>query len=200
MPSINMITPRRAEKKRLERDMRRLVVVILVELVFALGLGGWVATKIFTTRCEVADLDTKLAKCQPVVKQIQEYDSAAARLTPKLDLLNQAKTGTMRWYNTLDRMAQSIPPSTWLTRVSAAQPKEGEQTTLTIHGVAVSQEKVGETMLLLARHDGFSGIDLHFTQKAMLGLTQAVEFEVGATMKTEDDQAKGVTGDGPGQS
>ena len=32
MPSINMIAPRRAEKKRLERDMRRLVVVIAAML------------------------------------------------------------------------------------------------------------------------------------------------------------------------
>ena len=200
MPSINMIAPRRAEKKRLERDMRRLVVVILVEFVFALGIGGWVATKIFTTRCQVADLESRLAKTQPVVRQIQEFDSATARLTPKLDLLNQAKKGTMRWYSTLDRMTQSLPPSTWLTRVTADQAKEGGQTTLNINGVASSQERVGETMLLLGRHDDFSGVDLHFTQKATMGLTQAVEFEVGATMKPEDDQAKGVTGNGPGQS
>lgn len=200
MPSINMIAPRRSEKKRMERDMRRLVVVILVELVFALGLGGWVATKIFTTRWQVADLEVRLAKSQPIVKQIQEYDSASARLTPKLDLLNQAKKGTMRWYNTLDRMSQSIPASTWLTRVSAGSAREGEQTSLNINGVADSQEKVGEAMLLLARHDDFSSVDLHFTQKTMLGLTQAVEFEVGATMKTEDDHTKEVTGNGPGQS
>ena len=55
MPSVNMIAPRRAEKMRLERDMRRLVLVILAEFVAAAGLGGWVCTKLLTTSSRIAD-------------------------------------------------------------------------------------------------------------------------------------------------
>lgn len=208
MPSINMIAPRRTEKKRLERDMRRLFVVILVELVFALGLGGWVATKMLTTADRMSELDAELSKFQPTVRQIEEYDAATTRLTPKLDLLNAAQKGTMRWYNTLDRMTQSLPPSTWLTRVMSVPAKEGAEPGLNLTGVSVSQERVGELMMLLARHDSFSNVDLHFTEKSEMGTQTVVGFEIGATLNAGESDtpsqggktAKGVTGNGPGQS
>ena len=185
MPSINMIAPRRAEKKRLERDMRRLVVVIAVELIFAVGLGGWVTTKIFTARSRTADLEVKIAKNLPTVKQIEEYELATAKLVPKLDLLNQARTGTMRWYNTLDRLSESMPSSTWLTRISTGPVKEGdEDMVLSLVGVSPTQARVGETMMRLSVNPDFQKIDLHFTRKTCIGLASAIEFEIGATLTT----------------
>src|SRR5664279_584907 len=116
MPSVNMISPRRAEKMRLERDMRRLVIVIIAELVIAAGLGGWVCTKLWTTNGRIADLNVQLTKLQPIVKEIEHYQRATARLDPKLKLLGHAKEGTMRWFNTLDKLSASLPESTYLTR------------------------------------------------------------------------------------
>ena len=199
MPSINMIAPRRAEKRRLERDMRRLVIVIAVELIFAVGLGGWVATKIFTTRSQIADLDVQITNFQPTVKQIEEYDSAAAKIAPKLELLKQAKSGTMRWYNTLDRLTQSFPPSTWLTRISTGATRQGEDLALNLTGVSVSQAKVGETMMRLYTNQDLRGIDLHFTRKTNVGTATAFEFEIGASLPAAR-QAKEVTKNGTSQS
>jgi len=199
MPSINMIAPRRAEKKRLERDMRRLVVVIAVELIFAVGLGGWVTTKIFTTRTRIADLDVQIASFHPTVKHIKEFESATAKLMPKLDLLNQAKTGTMRWYNTLDRLTESMPSSTWLTRISTGPVKEEEDTVLKLSGVSSTQAKVGETMMRLSGNPDFQNIDLHFTRNTCIGLASAVEFEIGAKMITAHKRKEGPR-DGSSQS
>ena len=199
MPSINMIAPRRAEKKRLERDMRRLVVVIAVELIFAVGLGGWVTTKIFTARSQTADLEVKIANFRPKVKQIEEYELATAKLLPKLDLLNQAKTGTMRWYNTLDRLTESMPSSTWLTRISTGPVKEDEDMVLSLVGVSPTQARVGETMMRLSVNPDFQKIDLHFTRNKCVGLASAIEFEIGATM-TAAYKPKEEARDGNGQS
>ena len=199
MPSINMIAPRRAEKKRLERDMRRLVVVIAVELIFAVGLGGWVTTKIFTARSRTADLDVQIASFRPKVKKIEEYEKATANLMPKLDLLNQAKTGTMRWYNTLDRLTESMPSSTWLTRISTGRVKENEDTVLSLSGISPTQARVGETMMRLSVNPDFRKIDLHFTRETSMGLASAVEFEIGATM-TGARKPKEEARDGNSQS
>jgi len=184
MPSVNMIAPRRAEKLRLERDMRRLVIVIIAELVIAAGLGGWVCTKLWTTNGRIADLNVQLTKLQPIVKEIKQYEQASAKLDPKLKLLGQAKDGTMRWFNTLDRLSASLPDSTYLTRVSTViSPDSKNQSTVSLNGVSSSQAKVGEIMLRINSIPDFRSVDLHFTQKTLVGVNTAVEFEIGAQLK-----------------
>jgi len=185
MPSINMIAPRRVEKRRLERDMRRLVAVILAELVCAVAVGGWVCTKLLTTRSRIGDLDVQLARLQPIVKQIEEYESATKQLAPKLDLLSKAKERTLQWYNSLDRLTQSFPQSTYLTHLATkrSEKKDDAGTTVNLSGVSISQTKIGETMLRLAAIPDFRRVDLHFTQPTTIVGCPAIEFEIGATMK-----------------
>ncbi len=187
MPSINMIAPRRAEKMRLERDMRRLVVVILAELVFAVGLGGWVCTKLLTTHSRISDLQVQLTSLQPIVRQIEGYDSATKKLLPKLDLLNKAKDQTMTWYSVLDRLTQSFPQSTYLTRVSTRMSNQKDAgTVLTLNGVSTSQTKIGETMMRLHEVPEFERVDLHFTDKTIVEKADVLEFEIGASMKGQE--------------
>lgn len=200
MPSINMIAPRRAEKMRLERDIRRLVVLILAELIIALAIGGWVCTKYLTTRGQIADLDMQIAKLQPVVNKIKDYDDATAKLSPKLDLLNTAKDGTMRWYNMLDKLTQSMPESTYLTRVSTSNSGTDTSTaTVNLNGVSVAQAKVGEMMIRLQAVPDFERVDLHFTQKTDVKSASALEFEIGAAMKISN-QKEGDKTDGTSKS
>src|SRR5664280_2130073 len=114
MPSINMIAPRRAEKRRLERAMRKLAVLVLAQLVFAVALGGWVFMKTLTTRATIAELNSQMQVLIPKIKKVAELDRQTAELKPKVELLNKAKSDTMRWYNTLDRLTQSVPSSTFI--------------------------------------------------------------------------------------
>jgi len=201
MPSINMIAPRRAEKRRLERDMRRLVLVILVELVCAVAGGGWVCTRLLTTHSRIADLDVQLARLQPIVKQIEDNERATKALAPKLDLLNKAKDRTMRWYNTLDRLTQSLPQSTYLTRLAAKKTEKTENAgaTVNLSGVSISQAKIGEMMLRLSAIPDFQKVDLHYTQSSCVSGCPAIEFEIGATMKSEE-APKGAKTNGRVQS
>ncbi len=192
MPSVNMIAPRRADKRRRERDMRRLVVVIIAELIFAVGLGGWVCTRMLTTGNRISELNDQIAKLKPIVKQIQEYDKAKKQLAPKLDLLNQAKSCTMRWYGTLDRLTQSMPDKTYLTRVSTTlDDKEGASVNVNLNGVSISQTRIGETMMRLHSIPEFESVNLHYTQNTMVEGAPALEFEIGAVMKS-DEPAKGA--------
>lgn len=192
MPSVNMIAPRRADKRRRERDMRRLVVVIIVELILAVGVGGWVGTRILTTSNRIADLNTEIAKLKPIVKQIEDYDKAKARLDPKLDLLNQAKECTLRWYGILDRLTQSMPDSTYLTRLNTtAQGKDESVVNVSLNGISTSQERIGETMMRLHTIPEFQTVSLHFTQNTAVWGASAVEFEIGALLKS-NQSAKGA--------
>jgi len=184
MPSVNMIAPRRAERMRLERDMRRLLVVIMAEIVLAVGLGGWTCTKLLTTRNRTSELKLQLARLQPVVKQIEGYEKATKKLMPKLELLNAAKDRTMTWCSILDRLTQSLPQSTYLTRVSTEQSnKKNGGAKVTLNGVSISQSKIGETMMRLQNIPDFKEVDLHFTQPTVVRKASAIEFEIGAVIK-----------------
>ena len=188
MPSVNMIAPRRAEKMRLERDMRRLVVVIVAELILAAGLGGWVCTKVWTTNGHIADLNVQLTKLQPVVKEIAGYETATQKLDPKLKLLGQAKESTMHRFNALDKLSQSLPQSTYLTRLSTTTAASQPGTVVDMDGISANQAKVGEFMLRVNVIPDFNGVDLHYTQRS--GATSALEFEVGAKMKGSSEEVK----------
>ncbi|MGC8861619.1 MAG: PilN domain-containing protein [Armatimonadota bacterium] len=201
MPSINMIAPRRAERRRLERDMRRLMIVILAELVCAVAVGGWVCTRLLTTRSRIADLDVQLTRLQPIVRQIEEYESATAKLAPKLDLLNKAKERTMRWYNSLDRLTQSLPQSTYLTRIETRSSDKKDQagTIVNLSGISISQARIGEAMLRLAAIPDFQRVDLHYSQPNSVDGCPAIEFEIGAVMKGSEPP-KGEKANGRNQS
>ena len=201
MPSINMIAPRRAEKRRSERDMRRLAVVILAELVFAVCLGGYVCTKLWATRCQISELEVQVTRMQPKVREIERNELATAKLTPKLELLNKAKERTMRWYNTLDQLTQSMPPSTYLTRLSTVQSTpDNPSISVNLLGVSLSQAKVGEAMIRLQSVPDFKSVMLHYTQKTVISEATAVEFEIGADMKSEELPKEGGAANGSSQS
>jgi hypothetical protein len=56
-------------------------------------------------------------------------------------------------------------------------------------------------MMRLHSNPEFKTVDLHFTQKGSGGMSESVEFEIGAAMAGEqNDQSKGVTPNGSGQS
>lgn len=201
MPSINMIAPRRAEKRRLERAMRKLGVLILVQAVVTVALGGWVFMKILTTRTAIAELNSQMQVLTPKIKKVAEFDRKTAELTPKVELLDKAKARTMRWYNTLDKLTQSVPSSTWLTRIATTVNAGQPDAVISINGVTSEQARVGETMMRLHANPEFKSVDLHFTQKGSGIQSQSVEFEIGALMAGEDNnKSKGVTPNGSGQS
>jgi Tfp pilus assembly protein PilN len=175
-----MIAPRRTEKKRLEMNIRRLLLLIVLEAVIIFGLAGFLVSRICTTNNMVFAMDRDLAKLQPDVKQMQNYQAKTKALAPKLDTLNDAKTDTLRWCRMLSELSRNLPNKTWLTRISTA-PLQPDATDITINlnGVSANQQLVGQTMLQF--HDTiFSTIDLHYTQKASLGSLTAVEFEMAA--------------------
>ncbi len=199
MPSINMIAPRRAEKRRMERDMRRLCLVIVGELVCAVALGGIVCTKIITTGKSINSLNAKIAQLQPTVREIEKNEEATKALKPKLDLLNQAKDDTMRWYNTLDRLTQSMPQSTYLTRLATGKAPNQGAAAVNLTGISISQARIGEAMLRLADIPELDTVDLHFTQSSVINGSSAIEFEIGATFEGTEPP-KGAMNNGRVQS
>ncbi|MEN6372066.1 MAG: PilN domain-containing protein [Armatimonadota bacterium] len=184
MPSINMIAPRRAEKKRLESNVRKLLLVIVVEAAVVVSIFTLMATRVIGTQSSITNLDRQLTKLQPTVDKIEGYEKSTKELAPKLEILNQAKSDTLRWCRVLNALSVSLPDKTWLTRISTTITTDNSDITMSINGVSADQSLVGQTMLRL--HDtvaDFSSVDLHYTQQTLVGPTNAVEFEMAAGIK-----------------
>jgi len=220
MPSINMIAPKRAEKLRRERDMRRLVFGIMAELVVAFALTCCLVIDIHSMNTRIAALDKQIDALQPVVDEIKQYDAATCKLQPKLQLLNEAMSVTMRWYNTLNKLTETLPASTYLVKVSSddaggpGAKKDDTQRKVVISGVSATQALVGEAMLRMQTMQDVTDVELHYTRDAsppdyhpvyLNGRlsnnprrTMGVEFEIGSQLNLTD--TKGAKADGGSQT
>ncbi|MDO8586540.1 MAG: PilN domain-containing protein [Armatimonadota bacterium] len=200
MPSINMIASRRSEKHRFERNMRRLMVVILAEVALGVLLGALFTIRICSTNQRISDLDVQLQKLQPTVRKIEDYEAATTMLKPRLQLLTDAQDKTTRWRKMLAELSHALPQRTWLTKLATNVPQPGQTgggvITVSLNGVAADQNQVGEAMLRLNTYPDFERIDLHFTQGSAVGKTKAVEFEIAASLKQDDKAKEGVTNAG----
>lgn len=194
MPSINMIAPKRAEQKRLERIARKILIIILAEVILTVSASGVVLTRAYRTKVTIKDYDVRLSKLQPTVKKIETYEKAIKTLKPKVELLTKAETETLRWCRIMDCLSSSVPDKTWLTRIHTSlstNSKSAGDIEVNINGISQSQNLVGETMLRM--HDqvkDFDKVDLHFTQNSATRTSSAVEFEIGADIKSPKSKDK----------
>jgi Tfp pilus assembly protein PilN len=188
-----MISPRRAEKRRLESNVRKLLLAIMAEVLLVVGVAALHVACIRNTRGQIKSLERQIAAVQPTVDKIKYYEAGLGELKPKLDTLNTAKADTLRWRRVLDDLSMSLPQKTWLTRLATlASPDQTKQEmVVSLNGISADQKMVGETMLRIQdKVSDFSQLDLHFTQKSAMSTVNAVEFELAAVIKLVDDTDK----------
>lgn len=199
-----MIAARRAEKKRLEKMIQAVLLVVAGELLITFAVFAIMTTQVFRTGGEIKQIDRELAKIQPTVDQIRAYESDIKQLEPRLKLLEDSKQETLLWYTVLQDLGRSMPESTWLNSLVTAQPTNTASTmntdkktakpgpTLNLRGTTVSQRLVGETMLRLNQCPEFERVDLAYTQESAGANFTGVEFQITAILKSTE-QGKGGT-------
>ena len=190
MPNVNLIAARRAEKKRVEQNTRRLFFGLTVEVAALVVLGSVLGVNQMKLQGDLVEADTKLLQLQPTLERIKSIETDKALLQPKLDTLVSAKTDTLRWRAMLQIVSQSVPSNAWLSGISATGT--GDETNITIAGVAGSQTLVGETMTRLQSFPVFDKVDLKFTQLSSQpeDPVQRITFEIGAHLKSNRPAAE----------
>jgi Tfp pilus assembly protein PilN len=197
MPNINLIAARRADKKRVEQNTRRLCLGLAAEMGALVLLVSWVGARQISLRGALSAADAHLTRLEPTLKRIDQIEKDTGVLKPKLDTLVAAKADTLRWRAMLQIVSQSVPANAWLTGITSSGT--GEDTTIAIAGSAGSQTLVGETMTRLGSFPVFDTVELRFTQLAGGGpenQVPRVNFEIGAHLKSTRpaEPAKTVAG------
>lgn len=202
MPSINMIAVRREEKRRQEQNIRKLLYAILGEIGLVVLVAFVLTARILVTQNQVGRLSERVNALQPSVTKIQQLQTQTAGLMPKVQTLDGAKADTLFWYKNFYAVTASLPPKTWLlslgtgTGVGAAPgtgmpgTAGGDDPTLSLIGVAMSQAVVGETMLRMNQAPSLDHVDLAFVQQQKIGTADAVGFQMTVHLKPEPGLAK----------
>ena len=112
-----------------------------------------------------------------------------------MDTLDGAKADTLFWYNnfyavTDQPAAQDLadfPGTGSAGGQGAATPgaASGDDPTLNIAGVAMSQAAVGESMLRMNQSPSLDHVDLAFVQPQKIGTADAVSFQMTVHLKPE---------------
>lgn len=201
MPSINMIAVRREEKRRQEQNVRKLLYAILGEAALVVMVTSVMLGRIIVTQNQIDRLSDRLKTLQPSVTKIQELQSQTATLLPKVQTLDGAKADTLFWYQNFYAVTASLPPKTWLTGIGtgggATAPgpvtpgaSSGDDPTLNITGIALSQAVVGETMLRMNQAPSLDHVELAYVQQQKIGDSNAVGFQMTVHLKPEVPAAK----------
>jgi Tfp pilus assembly protein PilN len=200
MPSINMIALRRGEKRHQEENARKLLYSIAGEVGLVVVVAFVMTTRILVTQNHLNDLSDQLNKLKPQVAQIQALQTQTAALQPKVDTLDGAKADTLFWYNNFYAVTASLPPKTWLTALgtgtsgtavgAAPGNASGDDPTLNLAGIAMSEATVGESMLRMNQSPMLDHVDLSFVQAQKLGTANAVSFQMTVHLKPEAAPAK----------
>lgn len=197
MPLINMIAVRREDKRRQEQNIRKLLYAIVGEIALVFVVTSVMLGRILVTQNEINRLSDRLKTLQPSVTKIQQLQSQTAALLPKVQTLDGAKADTLFWYENFYAVTASLPPKTWLTSIGtggqgSATPgaASGDDPTLNISGIAMSQAVVGDTMLRMNQSPSLDHVELAYVQQQKIGPTDAVGFQMTVHLKPEAGTAK----------
>ncbi|MCC2669037.1 MAG: hypothetical protein K0Q72_1508 [Armatimonadetes bacterium] len=191
MANVNLISARRAERVRLTKISKGLVVGVIaagaVSLLAILVVGG----QVMSVRGQVAAVDRDLEKLRPIIQEMEADQKERGVLQPKLVTLTDAQQQTRRWFGMMEGFKRAVPEQTWLTNVSVEKSGESSKI-LKINGVTVNQSRVGETMYRLSlQPDYYSKVDLRYTQTLKSSLLDNVEFELAAQLNLPEPDKKG---------
>ena len=191
MANINLISARRAERVRLTRVTRGLLAGIAGTTVVGFGAFSLLAFQLLAVNGRFGDVQAKLVKLRPILKQIEADQAERAVLQPKILTLTEAQKKTQRWFDILEGMKRAIPEETWLTNLAVEKGTADQPGALRLTGTTVSQTRVGETMYRLTQQPNYyKKVDLRFTQTNQVETHSEVAFELVAQLVGTEPEKK----------
>jgi Tfp pilus assembly protein PilN len=190
MPNINLIAPRREEKKKLERAAGQLFVGLGSSVGVLLLLASYMAARHLSMNADMSSAEQRMEKIQPTLDEIERIKKETSDLIPKVEQLEAAKLQTLRWKAVFLALSKTTPRNTWLTQLSAS---EGDSPSLTIQGQTESQAQAANMNEALQRESVFQSVDIKGTDTVSVALpskpneapqqVQRIQFNLTAQLK-----------------
>jgi Tfp pilus assembly protein PilN len=197
MPYINLIQEQRSHSQR-EEVRARAGFFAFVGVAVLMGAGYAVLfTKSAALDSQEAGLKARLQALAPDVAQIQANRAKEAELRPKLTSLEEAQGLTQKWIGILSHFKTQMPQNTWLTGLRSNGAEPDKPVAMTINGLSVAQEPIGEFIMRTQNEPDLDAVALRFTNERTSMFGNTIEFEIGAEIKgtapeklKEDEEVK----------
>jgi type IV pilus assembly protein PilN len=176
MIKINLLPFRVSRKK--ETATQQIIVsaaVIVVTLVVMGGIYAVTLGKIRTAKAEIARSEDELATLKKKIGEIDNLKKLQAEVQKKLDILNQLrkeKTGPAIRLARMSDIISSISEKMWLTRYVESS------TSVSISGVAYSEEMIAAFMTKVQSSPEFSNVELQVSEQQEISGTKLKKFDL----------------------
>jgi Tfp pilus assembly protein PilN len=192
VPSINMIAARRADKKKQEQNIRRLVYAIAGEVGGTLVIISILVGRMVLINGQISDLQHETVKLKPTVASIQNMQQETQQMQPEVATLAGAHGDTMFWYDGFYAVTSALPPQSWLTALSTSGAGDAApgavaagDPQLTLSGNTTEQSQVETAILQMNQLPGLDHVYLSsVTQEKVAGASK-VTFQMTVHLKPE---------------
>jgi Tfp pilus assembly protein PilN len=182
MPYINLIEEQRnVSQKNDLRARAGFFALVGVAVVFA-GLYGFFYIKASSLTSEEADMSAKLQAMRPDLNRIDNNKKLISDMQPKLTTLTDAQTLTERWWRILNHFKTQMPPNTWLTSMQAAGTDPEKPVTMTLTGMALNQEPIGDFMMRTQNESDLDNLVFNYSSEKTTPYGLTIEFQMGASV------------------
>ena len=178
MPLINLIKEQRLQAQKREQQVR-------IALVGTLGVG---ALCLLTTGALMLDgarlnvvasaLEKQKAELEPKVEQLSALEQEIALLQPRKTTLETARTYSAQWGRVLSHLTQNVPEGVILTDVKTHQRDPLKPVVVTLKGLSLTQEKVGELILRVEASPEMQNVGLKYTQPRISEGRTILDYEI----------------------
>lgn len=192
MPFINLIQEQRLAARRDERRTRSAFIAFIgVSSLTTLGyLGLLLETESLDSKERT--LTAQLQRLKPLMSQIDANEKKFTELGPRIKTLGDAREYTARWDRVLRHLSHQTPAHTWLTAVRCVGADPQKPVSVSVFGMATSQEPIGEFILRLQNSTDLEKVQLKYTQEKAINNAKGIEFEIDADLANSIDQPQTV--------
>ncbi|MFM7323054.1 MAG: PilN domain-containing protein [Armatimonadota bacterium] len=181
MPNINLISERRAEKRRVERLTRNAFFGMAGAAGALVAMFSWTTAEKIELAGQMAAADRRMDRLRPALDEISSIQRRTAESRPKVEILENARLSTLRWCSVFNAVPRSLPAGTWIEKWDATG---GDATKMTLHAVTSSQSDAGQTAVLLSSQPIFQDVNITSTQAALAASgAKIVRFEITAGLR-----------------
>lgn len=200
MPLINLIQEQRLTAKRNERKTRSYFFMFVgVSMASAVGyLGLLLETEQMVS--QQGKLNAQIQKLRPIGKQIEENQKQLGDISPRIKTLEDAQLFTARWDRILHHLSHQTPGHTWITAMRTMATDPQKPASVSIFGMSVAQEPVGEFILRLQNSPDLENVQLKFTQEKVINMAKGIEFQVDSDIAGSIEQKQAIKQEKEGQS
>ncbi len=197
MPLVNLIQEQRNAIRQRERQTRMVLMAIVGIGAVSFLTAGYFTFETVKYNLKSGELRAQKERLAPMMTDLDNKNLEIGSLQLRRDTLTGAEKDTARWSSLLTYLGSNTPDGVVLSDFrSDMSPDPGTPTGLTMIGLSIDQQQVGDFILRLESSPEMTGVTLKYTQERVGPSNKSTQFELSAGMEgsaTKDPNAVDAT-------